>query len=130
MTLFRCSSCSRFAAARCLLCLLAVVALCKSAEAAASPAADGWEKLWRNQDAAARAAFRAALKQNPADSEALRGLGLLSLQEDAAVAALQSWRPLYRLAPSQRSTVACWPRVVDLARETGRWALLEGAARD
>lgn len=131
MTFFDYSSRSRSAAAaRCLLCLAAAAALCKPAGAAVSPAGDGWEMLWHNQNTAARAAFRAALHRNPANVEALRGLGLLAFEEDDPLAALQAWRPLYRLAPASPSAAAYWPRVVDLARRTGRWALLEGAARD
>jgi transglutaminase-like putative cysteine protease/tetratricopeptide (TPR) repeat protein len=97
---------------------------------AAPSAADGWQKLWRNQNPEARAAFRAVLKQNPSDPQALRGLGLLNLQEDAEVAALQAWRPIYRLTPAHWSATAYWPQLVTLTRRTGRWALLEGAARD
>src|SRR5947209_8195115 len=110
--------------------LLAALWLSLCGAASASPAADGWQKLWGNQNAAARAAFRAALRAAPSDPEALRGLGLLDLEDDAYAAALQAWRPLYRLAPGHWSATAYWPRLVELAQRAGRWALLEGAARD
>jgi tetratricopeptide (TPR) repeat protein len=96
---------------------------------AASPAAEGWEQLWHNRNGEARRLFRAALKQNPSDPAALRGLGLLDDQEDAGDAALKAWLPLCRLAPAHWATLAYWPRMVDLAQETGRTALLEAAAK-
>jgi hypothetical protein len=80
--------------------------------------------------AISRATPRAALKRNPADLEALRGLGVLSLQEDAEGAALQAWGSIYRLAPHHWSATAYWPRMVGMAYDTGRWKLLEEAARD
>jgi tetratricopeptide (TPR) repeat protein len=124
------------AAARRWYCLLMAAPLVAGAAAGASPAAGGWQQLWSNKNAAARASFRAALKQDPADLEALQGLGLVEYQEESAAAALQTWRSLYRVASHRASAAdnrwmeADWPRVVELAQETGQWALLEGAARD
>lgn len=113
-----------------LLGLVAVLLPAWPVPARASLASEGWQKLWQNQNGPARAAFRAALKQNPNDVDALRGLGLLADQEDMPAGALQAWRPLYRLAPGHWGATACWPRVVELAQRTGRWELLAGAARD
>ena len=107
----------------------ALAALALSASANAAPPA-AWQQLWRNESTGARAAFRAAAKASPRDAEAFRALGLISLQEDAGGAAMQAWRELYRIAPADWSAAAYWPRFVELAESTGRWALLEGAARD
>src|SRR5438067_2011789 len=99
--------------------LPAVTAVLAWHVATAAPAADGWQRLRQNQNVEASAAFRAALKQDPADPDALRGLGLLALQEDSAGVALQAWRRLYQQAPSHWAAVAYWPRMVELARQTG-----------
>jgi tetratricopeptide (TPR) repeat protein len=109
---------------------LLVAALFSSGIAVASPSADGWGKLWRNENVAARTAFRAAIKRNPSDLQALRGLGVLSLQEEADTAALQAWRPIYRLAPGHWTATAYWPRMVVMAYRTGRWGVLAEASRD
>jgi cellulose synthase operon protein C len=98
--------------------------------AAGSAAADGWTMLWQNRGAEARAQFRQSLKQQPNDTRALRGLGLLSDQEDSGGAALQAWRRLYQIAPGHWSAAAYWPRVLELSRQTGRWSLLAGAAQE
>lgn len=108
--------------------LVAVVVLAHCSIAAASSATDGWQKLWSNQNLEARAAFTAALKQNPGDSLARRGLGVLDIEEDCDADALDAWAPLYKVAPAHWSALAYWPRLVDLAHQTGRWAPLEQAA--
>ncbi|MBI3946160.1 MAG: DUF3857 domain-containing protein [Armatimonadetes bacterium] len=111
--------------------LLAAALLCALPwrAAAASPVSDGWQRLWKNDNPGARAAFQAALKQNPADLDALRGLATLHAQADAPGAALDAWARLYRAAPAHWSVLAYWPWVLDAAYRTGRWATLNGMAR-
>jgi tetratricopeptide (TPR) repeat protein len=111
-------------------CLAAGVALLPRLAVAATPPADGWQKLWSNHNPEARAAFRATLKQQPAQPDALRGMGLLCMQEDDDLGTLQAWRPLYRSAPAHWAATAYWPMFVDAAERTGRWSLLDGAAQD
>lgn len=112
--------------------LLACLALPAAATPPAAPPAEspGWRLLRQNHDGAARTAFQAALKQNPADAEASRGLGQVEQLENNEAAALRAWRPLYHIAPGQWAATAYWPQVTGLAQDTGRWDLLEGAARD
>ena len=109
-------------------CLLIVTTTSKAMAAPVS--AEGWKRLWLNQNAAARAAFRAALKQNPADGDALRGLGLLASQEDDNAGALSAWSEMIHQTPERWTTAAYWPEFTLLAEQTGRYALLEQAARD
>jgi hypothetical protein len=109
--------------------LLALIAFSRSI-ASATPSADGWRKLWQNRNAEARSLFRQALKQNPGDTMALRGIGALNDEDGDSVASLQARRALYRVSPNHWSVAAGWPRMVELAWETGRWALLDGAAGD
>jgi len=109
--------------------LPALLLACLALPAAAAESA-GWRLIQQNHNGAARAAFQAALKQNPADADALRGLGQVEQLENNEAVALKAWRPLYRLAPAQWAASAYWPQVTDLAQDTGRWDLLEGAARD
>jgi len=115
----------------CRLWLPVLVLLCLAPHAlAAAPADAGWRQFQQNRNAAARTTFQAVLKQNPNDLDALRGLGLVQQQEDNEVAALAAWRQLYRVAPAHWAAAAYWPQVSELAQETGRWDLLEAAARD
>ena len=107
-------------------CVLAVVSLPK---ATAATAGDGWKDLWKNQDATARSTFRAALKQNPADLEALRGLGTLASQDDDNAGALQAWGRMIQQAPNHWSASAYWAEFVDLTEQSGRYPLLEQAAQ-
>jgi tetratricopeptide (TPR) repeat protein/transglutaminase-like putative cysteine protease len=116
-------SCGRQAA---IIVVCAVVAV----QAVASPASDGWQKLARNQNAEAAAAFRSALKANASDADALRGLAILSGMENADARALEQWASFCHAAPASWQAAAWWPEVVQDARETGRWTLLDAAARD
>lgn len=90
----------------------------------------GFEFLWHNQPARAKAEFEAALKIQPPDPGAWRGLGLVAVAEDDHVAALAAWRQLFRVAPNQPTTAALWPQFADLCTTAGKDALLEDAARD
>ena len=101
-----------------------------SAKALATPAADGWQKLAKNQNAAARASFLAALKQDPANTDAICGLAIVSRMEDASTSELRSWRSMYHAAPASRQALAWWPEAVEQARKTAAWDLLDEAARD
>lgn len=116
----------RFAHA-CLLFLAITLIFRLSAPAAA---ADGWESIWKNQHTQARAAFKATLQQQPADAHALLGLALLNDQENASLEALATWQRYYQAAPASWAAMAYWPRVVELANDTGRYAALEEMARN
>jgi tetratricopeptide (TPR) repeat protein len=98
--------------------------------AAGQPATPGWADLWSNRDSQARGAFRAALKSNPADLGAMRGLGVLALHEDSRGEAVAAWSGLYRVNPGHWSATAYWPRFVENVQATAKWAVLDAAARD
>ncbi len=93
-------------------------------------AADGWELLWHNQQTQARTAFHATLAEHPNDSRALFGLAMLADAEGDEVTALQAWGQYYQLAAASWQAAAYWPRVVELAESTGRYAILDAITRD
>lgn len=107
------------------------LAAATSVAANASPLAeDGWRKLLGNQNAPARIAFLQALKKQPADIEAHRGMAVLHSLADNPAGEASSLRELYRLRPDHWSARPYWPRFVHAVRRSGRWDLLEGAAVD
>ena len=95
---------------------------------AAAGATDGWKLIWQNQQGQARAAFTATLAQHPNDTRALFGLAMLDDAEGDEIGALQAWRRYDQLAPANWPAMAYWPRVVELAESTGRYALLDAIA--
>ena len=103
--------------------------LCALGPVAALAGGTGWQEMERNHAGPARAAFVAALKQNRSDADATYGLGWLHLSDDSPAAAMKAWLPLYQMAPASWQAVACWPEMVELAERTGRWTLLDDAAR-
>lgn len=102
-----------------------------AAQAAAKPSltATGWNQFWGNQNAAARTSFRAALKANPSDTSARRGLGWLALQDGARGDAVAAWLPLFTTAPGQPETAMLWPRFAVLCDMTGNYSAIQAAAR-
>ena len=90
----------------------------------------GWTALAQNRNPAAQAAFRAALKSNPSDADALCGLALVQQAEDDEAGGVQTLRRLYAAAPASPQAAALWPQLVTLTDETGRQDLLQSAAAD
>lgn len=90
---------------------------------------DGWTLLMANRNAEARVALQAELKANPQSQRALLGMIMLLGQEDDAVAELQCLATYYQVAPDSWQAQAYWARVVSLADYTGRYAVLDGIAR-
>ena len=109
-------------------CISALGLLCLALPSGAAPATPGWTALAQNRDADARTAFRAALRQNPADADALCGLALAEQEGDDEVGAALTLRRLYAAAPASPQAAALWPQCLTLSEETGRWDLLQGAA--
>jgi len=91
-------------------------------------AGDGWEQVWRNDHAKARAAFSAALTANPREAQALCGRALLNEAEGLEAEALADWLRFYQVAPGGWQAMAYWSHVVRLAEHTGRYTALDAAA--
>ncbi|MCW3060748.1 MAG: hypothetical protein JWQ02_2569, partial [Capsulimonas sp.] len=96
---------------------------------ATSSNAPAWERLWNNDDAGAKTAFKKALAANPKDADALRGLGWIAYNADDKQNALQFWSRSIALAPSAWTSEALWPYAAELDRALGAHSFMETAAK-
>lgn len=91
-------------------------------------AQDPLAKIWQGKHNEARSSLQAMLKTNPKNTVALRGLALLSGEEDIPLEQLQYWQRYYAVAADSWPALVYWPMIADTAEQTGHYAQLEAMA--